>query len=95
MTMPTPQQIETALAAAEQLRDSDQDDQSLGCSLLYLQRRNKVLERLLEAVEHYLNSGHGQHEHVRLIKAVDEARHQAWQEAADRGEDTSSTLGLE
>jgi hypothetical protein len=43
-----------------------------------MERRNAVLEELLEAVEHYLNSGHAPHEHSKMIKAVDAARHQMW-----------------
>lgn len=94
MSKPSKAQLEIALAAAEQLRNQDQDDQYLGRVLLYLQRRDEVLERLLEAVEHYLNSGHGLHEHGRLIKAVDAARHQTWEEAAEK-DAGRGTFGLE
>jgi hypothetical protein len=92
MSIPSKEQMATALAAAEALRSQGGDDNHLGRVLLYLHRRDQVLERLLEAVEHYLNSGHGPHEHTRLIKAVDAARHQTWEEAAEQP--VGGTFGL-
>jgi hypothetical protein len=79
---PTRVQMDIALAEAERLRDGDEDTQHLAKCLLYMERRNEVLEELLETVEHYLNSGHAPHEHSLLIKAVDAARHQIWEEGA-------------
>lgn len=90
MSMPTRQELEAALAEAERLRTRDEDSHHLAKCLIYLNRRDRVLERLLEAVEHYLNSGHAQHEHARLIKAVDAARHQLWEDSA--GKDTDFGL---
>jgi hypothetical protein len=91
MSRPSKQQLEIALAEAERLRDLDEDRTHMAQSLLFLHRRDEVLEHLLEAVEHYLNSGHGQIEHARLIKAVDAARHQLWEESAAHDPD----FGLE
>ena len=91
MSKPTKQELDIALAEAERLRDINEDAHHLAKCLLYLDRRNGVLERLLEAVEHYLNAGHALHEHERLIQAVDAARHQLWEEAAEPTPD----LGLE
>lgn len=91
MSIPTRQEMDTALAEAERLRDQEIDVSHLGKCLLYLSRRDEVLERLLTAVEHYLNSGHAQLEHGRLIQAVDAARHQMWQESRNETPD----FGLE
>lgn len=91
MSRPDEKQLDIALAEAERMRDQNEDPQYLARSLLYLARRDNVLERLQSAVEHYLNSGHGQMEHSRLIKALDEARHQLWEEAHNG----SSNFGLE
>ena len=87
MGMPTRQELETALAEAERLRTQDDDPHHLANCLLYLNRRDQVLERLLTAVEHYLNSGHAHTEHARLIKAVDAARHQIWEDSTSKGSD--------
>lgn len=78
---PTSDQMDIALAEAERLRDREEDTQHLALCLLFLQRRNEVLEDLLESVEHYLNSGHAPREHSQMIKAVDAARHQMWEES--------------
>lgn len=93
MSKPTKEQLDQALAAAERLRDLNQDDEHLGCSLLYLESRNQVLERLFDAAKHYLNSGEEQHAHARLMKAVDAVRHHAHENTTslDRG----SAFGLE
>lgn len=91
MSIPSRQELDIALAEAERLRDQDIDVHHLGKCLLYLSRRDEVLERLLDAVEHYLNSGHAQLEHGRLIQAVDAARHQMWEE----GRNETTNFGLE
>jgi hypothetical protein len=91
MSRPTKQELETALAEAERMRDLDEDPQHIAKCLLYMGRRNEVLERLLVSVEHYLHSGHGQHEQARMIKALDAALDQMRQET--HGETPS--FGLE
>jgi hypothetical protein len=91
MSKPTKEELEIALAEAERMRDHDADPQHVAQCLLYLDRRNEVLERVVESVEHYLHSGQGQHEQARMIKAVEAAREQLRKEA--RIETTS--FGLE
>ena len=93
MGRPSKEQLERALNAAEKLRDLDQDDDHLGRSLLYLNSRNEVLEKVFNATMHYLRSGHDQHEHTRLIQAVQDARRQFREESDSMDED--SDFGLE
>lgn len=93
MSQPSKQQMEVAVAAAESLRDHDQDDQFMARALLYLHRRNAALEQVLDAAKHYLNSGQDQHAHTRLLQAVEAARRQAHQESDSL--DPDSAFGLE
>lgn len=74
MNPPTVAQLDRALAAAEHLRDRDQDPDHLGRSLLYLAQRNRVLEALFTATAHYLNSGQDPHAHAQLLRALDKVR---------------------
>jgi len=93
MGKPTKEQMEQALAAAERLRDLDLDEDHLGRSLLYLHQRQLLLERVFEAAKHYLHGGHDEHEHARLVQAVDAARRSASEE--DRRREERVDFGLE
>jgi hypothetical protein len=94
MSKPSKQQLESALAAAQRMRAEGADQDHLAHAFLYLQRRDELLERVLQAVEHYLHSGHGSQEHARLLKALDAARQQDWQEDLTE-RDRHGTFGLD
>lgn len=87
---PNKDQMGAAVAAAEQLRDKGVDKHHLGRSLLYLQRRNKLLEQLLEHIELYLQFGLPEEEHAKLKKLLEEIRRQEHRE----GGVMNSDLGL-
>jgi hypothetical protein len=93
MSKPSKLQLQQAVEVAERLRDLDQDADHLGRTLLYLQQRNAVLERVLDAAKHYLQSGQEQHNHTRLVQAVEAARRQAREESDSL--DPDSAFGLE
>lgn len=94
MSKPSKQQLASAIGAAQRMRAEGTDGEYLAHAFLYLQRRDELLERVLHAVEHYLHSGHGSHEHARLLRILEAARQQEWQEAAEQGRE-HTTFGLE
>ena len=93
MGKPTKEQMQQALVAAERLRDLDLDEDHLGKTLLYLNQRQQLLERVFEAAKHYLHAGHDQHEHTRLVQAVDAARRGLSER--DRRQEERVDFGLE
>jgi len=72
----TPEQIATAVAAAEKLRESDDPD-FVGHYLLALHERSKHLEDVYAHVYHYLHSGQAAREHSMLLKAIEKAERAA------------------
>lgn len=76
MTYPRPsdEQRQAALAAAQRLRQDNDDPDHLGHTLLFLDEENRALLHVLAAAEHYLHSGQAETEHLRLIQAVEQAR---------------------
>ena len=87
MLKPSEAQLASASAEADALREAERDEAHLGHCYRYLEVRNEALEQVLEAVEHYLNSGQAPHEHSMLLKAVDTARSQAREpDAPDDGD---------
>lgn len=74
MSKPTEEELKLALAAAAKLRESGEDTDYLGKSLLNIHYRFEKLETVYRAVEHYLNSGMGEIEHDRLTRALREYR---------------------
>lgn len=70
MGVPTPEELEQALAEARRLREEHCDEHFLGKSLLNLNYRIHLLEAVHRAAQHYLRSGLGPHEHAELMKAM-------------------------
>ncbi len=83
---PTVNQIDAALVAAEELRDLGVDKDHLGESLLYLHRRNVLLEELLTHVELYLRFGQPEEEHAKLNRLLDKIRYQSQRESGEEAE---------
>lgn len=86
MVLPGKADIETALAEAEHLYNTDRDPHHMAQCVLAFHERNRLLEHVFEAAEHYLR-GMGEKEHMDLQLAVDKVR------AANRAAD--SEFGLE
>jgi hypothetical protein len=68
----TPEHIQTALEAAENLRQGEDVDH-LGHYMLALYERNKHLEDVYTHVQHFIHSGQAGREHSMLIRAIERA----------------------
>ncbi len=64
MAKPTEEEFEKALKKAQQMRESGQDPDYLGKSLLNLDYRIGYLEEVYRAIERYLRSGMAEREHT-------------------------------
>ncbi|MCW8905181.1 hypothetical protein [Sedimenticola sp.] len=87
---PTDEELERALLKAESMRDRKEDPDGLAKVLLYLRRRDKMLERVLEHLELFLRFGLPVDEHMKLVRLVEEAK---IQESREQG-GTPEQLGL-
>ncbi|UCE89287.1 MAG: hypothetical protein JSW10_00120 [Pseudomonadota bacterium] len=74
MRKPTTDELEHALARAAAMRAAEDDPDFLAKSLLSLSERVGYLEKVYEAVEHYMHSGQGVREHSQLMRALEAAR---------------------
>ncbi len=61
--------LTTTMRAAKEAVKSGKDD-SMGKALLHLAAQNRLLKEVSKAAEHYMRSGHGEHEHSVLIKSL-------------------------
>jgi hypothetical protein len=74
MSKPTTEELEIALAKARQMRESGTDSDFIAKALLNYHYQTSFLEQVLQAAQHYINSGLGEREHTRLIQAMNKAR---------------------
>lgn len=74
MAKPTPEEMETALQMAKQMRDRDIDPFFIAKALLNLNYRIRYLEDVLNIADRYLNMGMSERERSRLIRAIEKAR---------------------
>lgn len=88
---PTLEQMHSAVAAAENLRDAGEDNLYLGKALLYLKHRNDHLEEVFAAAERYVKFGQDEGEHKRLVKAIEAARAAEWHETGEEDQDLGLT----
>lgn len=73
MGKPTEQQLKQALTRAVEMREHGEDPDFLAKSLLNLNYRFSVWQKVIDATKRYLHSGHGSTEHARLVSAMREA----------------------
>jgi len=73
MGVPTPQELAQALASAAIMREQDNDPDFIAKSLLHLNYRHHLLEKVFQLSKLYLYSGQGGHEHSLLLKAIEDA----------------------
>ena len=90
MLKPTEEELKTALAEAERMREQDEDSHHLARTLQYLDHRVKALEAVFDAAKNYLQFGQEETEHAVLVNAIEAARSE---ELADRDQE-DETLGL-
>lgn len=74
MGRPTEEELEMALRAAALMREQDSDPYFLAKSLLNHHYRLEQMNHLLDAVKAYLHAGMAEHEHARLLKALEVVR---------------------
>lgn len=74
MTMPTKEELETALAEACRMREEQDDPHFIAKALLNMKYQKEQLEHVLNAAELYFRSGMAVTEHQKLKKAIDTAR---------------------
>lgn len=89
MSKPSEEELKQALAKAAEMRELGEDPDFIAKSLLSLNYRFELWQKVVDAAKHYLHSGHATHEHTVLVKALREA------EASDsRNEEHDPPLGL-
>jgi CBS domain-containing protein len=71
---PTVDEYATALHTAEVLHVEARDPRHLGKSLLYLDQRRGLLEKVLELADRFLLTGQDEQTHALLLKAVHAAK---------------------
>lgn len=74
MSMPTEEELKTALEEAARMREHDEDPKFVAKALLNANYQVEQLEHVLAAVELYFRSGMAVTEHQKLKKAVDKAK---------------------
>ena len=73
MGKPSKSELEQALTKAGEMREHDQDPDFMAKSLLNLNYRFDVWQKVVKATKLYLHSGQSATEHSRLIKVLREA----------------------
>ena len=74
MSKPTPQEMETALKMAKQMRDKDIDPFFIAKALLNLNYRIEFLQEVLRTADRYINMGMSEQERSHLIRAIEKAK---------------------
>lgn len=73
MGKPTDEQLKQALVKAAEMRELGDDPDFIAKSLLNLNYRFTVWQKVIDATKRYLHLGHGSNEHARLVSAMREA----------------------
>lgn len=74
MSKPTDQELATALAFAQHMREQGKDPNFLAKSFLSHHYRIGYLQEVVQAVERFLRSGMAEDEHRRLLKLLEKVR---------------------
>ena len=73
---PSEANMAAALAEAQRMREEGEDYHYLAKTLIYLNKRNQSLEKILKHLEYFLQFGMPAEEHARLLKLVEAIREQ-------------------
>jgi hypothetical protein len=90
MGVPTQEELQTALQEAASMREQDRDPHYLAKVLLNHHYQLEKLNKVLEAAELYLHSGHAGHEHAELMRAIEDAK----RAKSDTGDHNELDFGL-
>jgi CBS domain-containing protein len=74
---PDESSIREVLSEAGQSVDRGDGNSELARVLLYMQKRNRLLQDVCKAAELYVRSGHGEHEHAVLVKRLSDLQDRA------------------
>ena len=74
MGKPTEEELEEALKEAQRMREQGEDPQHVAKALLNLNFQSSFLNSVLQAAEHYMQSGMAEREHIQLVRAIEKAR---------------------
>ena len=85
MGRPTPEELETALRHAADMREQGEDMYYVAKSLLNLNYRMKFLENVMDKAKLYLHSGEAAVEHGLLLKAIEDAERASRTPGDDQG----------
>ncbi len=88
---PTRDEFGLALRSARALVADDRDPRCVGKSLLYLEQRRALLEKVAELAERLLHAGQDEAVHAQLLKALHAAR-RAEERAAGRTAREAQTI---
>ncbi len=84
---PSSEQMEHALEVAESMREQDDDPDFLSRTLLYMQHRLEVLEKVCDVANEYMRFGQDEREHAKLLHALEAARAAEYHESNRERED--------
>ncbi len=71
---PSSDEMQQAMEMAKLMRETDGDPHFLSKSLIYMNHRIEMLEKVYEAASHYMRFGQAEHEHAQLLQALEAAR---------------------
>lgn len=71
---PADDEYATALRTAQMLHVEARDLRFLGKTMLYLEQRRELLEKVLELADRFLRAGQDEHTHALLLKAIHAAK---------------------
>ena len=74
MSKPTNEELKTALTAAIDMKEHDNDPYFVAKALLNLQYRMRYYEELMSIADRYANLGQAEHEHTLLLKQIDKIK---------------------
>lgn len=74
MSKPTDSELKTAIRAAIEMKEHDNDPQFIAKSLLNLQFRMRFYEELLKLADLYMNHGQAEHDHMLLLRHIEKLK---------------------
>ena len=74
MSKPTDAELKTAMAAAADMKDTDNDLAFIAKTLLNHNYRLRYYEDLLKFADLYINHGQAEHDHMELLRCIDKIK---------------------
>ncbi len=74
MSKPTDAELATAIRAAIEMKEHDDDPHFIARSLLNLQFRMRFYEELLKLADLYLNHGQSESDHMQLLRHINKLK---------------------